>query len=185
MIYDILWWFFVMICVFYIGWKLGLLMTPDIQSPLSSINDILTQHTKYHENYDNSTFTIMTYNVQNLPYMNGSPQCLQRLLCDQNADVICMQECFQSLFSVGSNLRRQMRKAGYYTASSYTNDLYQFSVLLDGGLLTCSRYPIVWSHYFRWKTSGIGADRFSSKGALFTLIQIQPHQYYLIINLHL
>ena len=75
-----------------------------------------------------------------------------------------------------------MKKGFYYHAES-PNPSFFSSYLVDGGLLTLSRYPIVQEEFCSFKY-GVLSDNLSQKGILYTKIQINDTFLHLF-NTHL
>jgi len=99
---------------------------------------------------------------------------IKTVLCKY--DIICNQELFNLFNSRKERLIEAARKAGFlYHAVSEAPGFFS-GFLVDGGLLTLSRFPIVKSE-FRSFPYGCGADDLSMKGVLYTRIQIGDNNH--------
>ena len=70
----------------------------------------------------------------------------------------------------------------YYSAVSPAPGLFEWSVI-DGGLLTLSRFPIVEKEFEPFKCALL-SDSLSKKGILYTKIQVSGDHHVKIFNTH-
>ena len=94
---------------------------------------------------------------------------------------------FQEVFSYGSS--RQAKLASYakkhgleYCMTSPSKGL--LNATIDGGLMICSRFPIVEGAKLTYKR-GVHSDRFSAKGALYAKICVGTGHFIHVFNTHL
>ena len=87
-------------------------------------------------------------------------------------DIICFQEVFQLFNCRKDKLIRWGLKSGYLYFADCPMPSFSSNQLVDGGLVTLSRYPIT-AHKFYQYPFNILADYASMKGVLYTKIKVQ------------
>ncbi|EGR27641.1 hypothetical protein IMG5_192450 [Ichthyophthirius multifiliis] len=98
-------------------------------------------------------------------------------------EIICLQEVFAFLNQRKEKIIENAIKQGFlYHAKSPQPSFFSFQ-LVDGGLLTLSKFPIVKKIFLPYKY-GILSDNLSMKGVLYTKIQINDTHLHLF-NTHL
>jgi sphingomyelin phosphodiesterase len=98
-------------------------------------------------------------------------------------DIVCAQEVFGFLNSRKHRLIYSSLKKGFYYHAEAPNPSFFSSYLVDGGLLTLSKFPIIYEEY-RAFGYGVLSDTLSQKGILYTKIQIND-AYLHLFNTHL
>ncbi|CAK84271.1 unnamed protein product (macronuclear) [Paramecium tetraurelia] len=133
---------------------------------------------------------ILTYNTfLRPPVVNNNGDDYKNERCEliikelMNFDIVCLQEVFGFLNSRKSILKHKAFKLGFtYQAVSPSPSFFS-SQMVDGGLVTLSRYPIL-SHEFKEFPYGILSDNLSNKGVLYTKILVNGQMLHLF-NTHL
>jgi len=101
-----------------------------------------------------------------------------------NYDIICLQEMFDTLSSRKMRMKVHSAKNGFlYFAESPPPALLMSRQIIDGGLLTLSKYPIVESEYKAF-SAGCEIDKVAEKGMLYTKISLPSFSLHLF-NTHL
>jgi hypothetical protein len=86
-----------------------------------------------------------------------------------NFDFLCLQEVFGFLNRRKHKLIYNSMKQGFFHHAESPNPSFFSSYLVDGGLLTLSRHPIIYEEYRSFKY-GVLSDNLSQKGILYTKI---------------
>jgi hypothetical protein len=81
------------------------------------------------------------------------------------------------VFSTGSSRKQKLIKAAILKGFKFFEEcpkpaLLMSGSVIDGGLLTISRYPIVASQFHSYKTPAVQSDVLCNKGCLYTKIDI-------------
>lgn len=110
----------------------------------------------------------------------------------ENLDVICFQECFQSVRA--SEMVKKFSQAGFpYILWDIGNQLHKdlgydrsFFALENSGLFLASRYPIL-KKYTKFKlfNNACFGDSMASKGVLLVILEISADSFAIVANTHL
>ena len=98
-------------------------------------------------------------------------------------DIVCNQECFFGCNSRKQNLVKYSELNGFPYHATSQSPQPESHFVVDGGLITLSRFPILDSEFVPFKY-GIFSDSTASKGVLYTKILVKD-QYLLLFNTHL
>ncbi len=111
-------------------------------------------------------FSIVTYNIQSLPHYYKDITNLYDKLCQY--DIICLQECFQSVWFNYSRLYKKFSKYFYIVRGTMTTSSMK---IIDSGLVIMSKYPLFSTTFtpFTWYR-GRSSDSLAEKGFLKTEI---------------
>ncbi|EGR34302.1 hypothetical protein IMG5_017300 [Ichthyophthirius multifiliis] len=101
----------------------------------------------------------------------------------QNFDIVCFQEVFGFLNQRKHKIIQGAKQQGFLYYSCSQSPSFFSSYLVEGGLLTISRYPIIQTEYKPFKY-GVLSDNLSQKGVLYNKIQI-GNTYMHLFNTHL
>jgi len=133
---------------------------------------------------------ILTYNIflRPPPVKNNADdykneRCKIFLKHIDNFDIICLQEVFGFLNRRQHKLICGSMKRGFFHHSSSPDPSFFSSYIVNGGLLTLSRYPIMYEEFRTFKY-GVLSDNLSMKGVLYTKIDISDCWVHLF-NTHL
>ncbi|CAD8125965.1 unnamed protein product [Paramecium sonneborni] len=139
---------------------------------------------------DKEIIKILTYNTfLRPPLVNNNGNDYKNERCELiirelvNFDIVCLQEVFGFLNSRKSILKHKAFKLGFTYQSVSPSPSFFSSQMVDGGLITLSRYPILY-HDFKEFPYGILSDNLSNKGVLYTKILVNG-QILHIFNTHL
>ena len=139
------------------------------------------------------TVRVLTYNIFLRPLgitTNGNDfknDRLESFLCQDLSkyDIICFQELFGSFSSRRDKMIIEMYRLGFmYHFESQNSWMSCPFFLIDGGLVTFSRYPIIESQQLIFD-KGKHADALAAKGVLYTQIEIDDGHLINVYNLHL
>lgn len=98
-------------------------------------------------------------------------------------DVVCLQEAFSTLNHRVHGIVKQAERFGYkYYVGTRSPGVFSMA-LVDDGLLTFSKYPIVTTEALTFSRS-LFPDRWASKGAHYARIRL-PHKDMHVFNCHL
>lgn len=136
------------------------------------------------------SFTALSLNIWDLPIPlpgvnhRWRRQQLLRRLPGLDADIVLIQEAFRPEFK----LELTAALSGYHTDHYVAKRRRQWGITFDqsGGLLTLSRWPVIWSRYlparpFLWMRPD---ERLGAKGCLVTALDT-PAGRFLVANVHL
>jgi endonuclease/exonuclease/phosphatase family metal-dependent hydrolase len=99
-------------------------------------------------------------------------------------DVVCLQEMFGSFSRRRTNVIRDVQKHGLlYSAACPVPWPLCSGKLIDGGLLTLSKYKIV-EHEFTPFQRGMDSDALAKKGVLYTKINLPNNKHMHIFSTH-
>lgn len=154
------------------------LSTPQIKDKPISIKD--------------TSLSFLSYNVWALPIALPKFDKRERFprmpiqIMDYQADIVCLQEVFDK------KLRHHILsilEENYQTSSDYTCNQQLLGIAYKdcfGGLMTLSKYPIVWEKFYPHKSlKGMRIDeKIGKKGFLISKIET-PQGYIYVINIHL
>lgn len=154
--------------------------------PITNVQNVINQLPRGPKNV-----RVLSYNIFMRPpgirnnasdHKNARLSTITELILPQY-DIIA----FQEMFAYGSSRQSRMiqcaqRKGLPYYLCSPSKGILNATV--DGGLLLCSRYPIVEAAKLTYKR-GVHSDRFSAKGALYAKIAVSPRQFIHVITTHL
>ncbi|KAL4438416.1 hypothetical protein ABPG74_009455 [Tetrahymena malaccensis] len=153
------------------------------QSPKSNvINNYLSQGVR--------SVRVLTYNIFLRPppiknnkddYKNERTKLFLNSISD--FDIICLQELFGFLNQRKHKIIFNAMKQGYFYHATSPSPSFFSSYLVDGGLVTISRHPIIEKTYRPFKY-GVLSDNLSQKGVLYTKIQAND-SYIHLFNTHL
>jgi endonuclease/exonuclease/phosphatase family metal-dependent hydrolase len=122
-----------------------------------------------------TSFRLITYNIQALPWLMKSLSPLKEISND--ADVIVLQECF--------NQFKRSEVHHYFTDYYICRGKMQRVRLLNCGLTVLSKYPILDSTFIAFKDINLYSfDSFAEKGFLSVLVKIGNRDVH-IITTHL
>jgi sphingomyelin phosphodiesterase len=101
-----------------------------------------------------------------------------------NFDIMCFQEVFDFFnFNRREKLITYARKAGFMYHSVCDPAPLFSSALLDGGILTISRFPILQNSFHSYNI-GCLSDTLSHKGVLFTQIELTAKSSVYLFQTH-
>ncbi|KAL4486458.1 hypothetical protein ABPG72_018412 [Tetrahymena utriculariae] len=144
-------------------------------------------------NYQNQqirSVRILTYNIFLRPppiknnkddYKNERTKLFLNAISD--FDIVCLQELFGFLNQRKHKIIFNAMKQGYFYHATSPSPSFFSSYLVDGGLVTISRFPIIEKSYRPFKY-GVLSDNLSQKGVLYTKIQANDSFIHLF-NTHL
>lgn len=98
-------------------------------------------------------------------------------------DIICFQECYNSLSSVKSQLITKCADIGFGFMATAKDPLLHQVALCDGGLLVVSRFAIVESEFCPFKY-GLFIDGAGEQGFIYCLVEVRG-EYIMLFNTHL
>lgn len=131
------------------------------------------------------SFKILTYNIFGSLYLPSTQrrmaeigQLLVKMAEEQGIEVICLQETFFSSWREKHLIQPWLKKFPAH-ASTSKQGLY----LLDSGLTTLSKYPIIKSDFLGFSCAK-GIDSFANKGVLLTRVQMSDGTEVDIYNTH-
>lgn len=105
-----------------------------------------------------------------------------------NFEIVCLQEMFDTLSTRKLRMKLQALSHGFgYSAESQPPSLFGTGQIIDGGLLTLSKFPIVESEFFGF-TAGCEIDKIAQKGVLFTKVLLSEglcNRHLFLFNTHL
>ena len=151
------------------------------------------QHVLFHntpsEQPQNFLIRLLSYNIflRPPPIKNNASdhkdaRCLEFLKHINNYDIICLQEIFGFLNKRKHKIVKTCFKNGFHFYSSSVSPSFFSTFLVDGGLLTLSKFPIVATEFKAYKYC-ILTDSLSHKGVLYTKILIKDQVLHLF-NTH-
>ena len=128
---------------------------------------------------------IVSYNIDglfahyiHLNYINIS-KYIRNLLIEDNVDIICLQEVWEK--NIEDMIKNNLKDLNLYIAQPPTN--LKYCVGEHSGLLTISKYPIVFQDYHKYDLLNFTCS-FTNKGLQHIRI-IRNNSKYDIINTHL
>jgi endonuclease/exonuclease/phosphatase family metal-dependent hydrolase len=98
-------------------------------------------------------------------------------------DILCLQEIFGTFNNRKQELIKYANKSGLFFFCDSPSPSFFSKCLVDGGLLTMSRFPIIESE-FRAFNYSVLSDSLANKGILYTKIKI-GESYLTLFNTHL
>jgi endonuclease/exonuclease/phosphatase family metal-dependent hydrolase len=121
---------------------------------------------------------LLTYNIFQRPYLvksNSDDYKQERLplMIEQfkHYDIVCLQEAFDLFTHRQYELLERAQKAGFtYFQKSTNADLFG-KLLVDGGIVILSKYPIVDFKYQEF-TNMAKADGITTKGILYCCVEV-------------
>jgi hypothetical protein len=124
---------------------------------------------------------LLNYNIQLLPWFRKDFSLFDKFVL--NYDICCFQEAYPNIISNYGRTRliRFFTDNGYFC--SYCPHSISKRCLIDSGLLTVSKFPII-STYFGEFTKLSSIDRLSNKGYLHNIIKFPGNRMANIINTH-
>jgi endonuclease/exonuclease/phosphatase family metal-dependent hydrolase len=142
---------------------------------------------------ENYRLRLLTFNVWGLPMWLPNIDKVKRYkaipdsILNVNADIVCLQESFDP--KIRLRILRKMKFAKYFFNENYSCSKSSFLFIKKdcyGGLMTFSRYPILWEKFFTHKLQkGMKPDEEKGmKGFLISLVQ-SPIGELVIVNIHL
>ncbi len=136
------------------------------------------------------SFTVLSLNIWDLPIPlpgvnhRWRRQQLLHRLPELDADIILIQEAFRPEFK----LEIKTALSGYFADGYLTEHRRRWGITFDGsgGLLTLSRWPVIWSHYLPALVFPQMSpdERLAAKGCLLTAIDA-PAGRVAVGNVHL
>ncbi|EAR86064.2 endonuclease/exonuclease/phosphatase family protein (macronuclear) [Tetrahymena thermophila SB210] len=133
---------------------------------------------------------VLTYNIFLRPppiknnkddYKNERTKLFLNSISD--FDIVCLQELFGFLNQRKHKIIFNAMKQGFFYHATSPSPSFFSSYLVDGGLVTISRFPIIEKSYRPFKY-GVLSDNLSQKGVLYTKIQAND-SYIHLFNTHL
>jgi endonuclease/exonuclease/phosphatase family metal-dependent hydrolase len=117
---------------------------------------------------DTTTPQIITYNIQSLPHYSKDIARIYDSL--REYDIICLQECFQSMWFNSSRIQRQFGENFHIARATLTKSSMK---IIDSGLIILSKFPIVTTefHPFSWYR-GVASDSLAEKGWLSAVLRL-------------
>lgn len=141
------------------------------------------------EKLQNFSLKILSYNVflRPPPVKNNNSdykddRCEEFLKHIHNYDILCLQEIFGFLNKRKNKIIKRCFKNGFHFNASSVSPSFFSTFLVDGGLLTLSKFPIVATEFTAYKYC-ILTDSLSHKGVLYTKILIKDQILHLF-NTH-
>lgn len=129
--------------------------------------------------------SFLSYNTWLLPdifFTAHRPQARSQAIADylsrSDIEIIALQEVFTR--RPFNRIDRKMTSAGYYSSGK---PQYNFPKVLNSGLVTYSKFPIIASIFVGYNNC-YGDDCFAGKGLLISKIKIDQ-QYLYVVNIHL
>lgn len=143
--------------------------------------------------HKNNILKLLTFNVWGLPVWLPKIDKVKRYksipdsISSICADIVCLQEAFDPKLDI--RIINEMKNTGYYYNNDYfctKNLLLIFRKDCFGGLMTFSRYPILWEYYFPHLIQAEMKvdEKIGMKGFLITKIQ-SPWGGMIVVNIHL
>ena len=158
----------------------------------------MKKHTIFHNQVDsnppleqpkNFTIRLLSYNIflRPPPIKNNisdykDARCQEFLQYINDYDIICLQEVFGFLNKRKHKIVKTCFKSGFHFYASSISPSFFSTFLVDGGLLTLSKFPIVATEFVTYKYC-ILTDSLSNKGVLYTKILIKDQVLHLF-NTH-
>ncbi len=131
------------------------------------------QLTNFQHGYG-QTLSVITWNIQKLPWITKSVSCLSDLL--DKYDIILLQECFMVQIQTLKNLFPT-----YWISKGFLSG----PKLLNSGLVILSKYPIVQVQFYPFENSNpYTSDYLCEKGILVARVYIGG-EYLYVVNTHL
>lgn len=147
------------------------------------------KHFKEEKVLSRNNVKLLTYNIflRPPPVKNNENDWKDERLADfikllDSFDIVCLQECFGSLNNRKQELIKYANKTGLFFFVDSPSPSFFSKFLVDGGLLTMSRFPIVESEFREFRYCVL-SDSLANKGILYSKIKIRD-SYVIIFNTH-
>ena len=139
-----------------------------------STNERYSPETYVSKPSNESSISIVTYNIQKFPWSMKSFDELHRML--KHYSIILLQECFDETFQ---------SLEGYFPDYHICRGTLKGINIVHSGLVILSKYPIIDVQFYLYKQSNpLTFDILSEKGILTAQIEINGKKIY-IMNTHL
>lgn len=137
----------------------------------------------------NFSIRLLSYNIflRPPPVKNNASdykdaRCEEFIKYINDYDILCLQEIFGFLNKRKQKLVKACFKSGFYFHASSRDPSFFSTFLIDGGIMTLSKFPIVASEFQAYKYC-ILTDSLSEKGCLYTKILVKDQVLHLF-NTH-
>lgn len=144
-----------------------------------------------NKKYMRKTYNVCTYNVM-IPVpepirFNGQFERSRRIKSGVeeiqskvgDIDVLCFQEIMPDRYRVV--VEDGMKEIGL---KYITKPLTHANALADGGILICSRHPIVQQYHLPFRSDCISDECLCTKGAVYARVMVEPNMYINVVGLH-